>query len=231
MLINLFLVDTHRAFILSYADTKPYIARECLIVKSNIPDYNPDEPSSRYYPCHMDLSTPLPLDWPRKGVKKSFRFIPFFFFFFLSLFLVLCTDYFIRSICLCFRRINKNSRMIPAALFYPVKIENLRILCFLNYRQCLFGIRNYEKWSRVASILLVRLVRFYTCYVVLRSVLDFECIVFEIRQMFSFLKEKKFYGLFAVNFILFFSCIHDDALFNEIYQKGFCHNKLFDPYI
>lgn len=203
MLINLFLVDTHRAFILSYADTKPYIARECLIVKSNIPDYNPDEPSSRYYPCHMDLSTPLPLDWPRKGVKKSFRFIPFFFFFLLSLFLVLCTDYFIRSICLCFRRINKNSRMIPAALFYPVKIENLRILCFLNYRQCLFGIRNYEKWSRVASILLVRLVRFYICYVVLRSVLDFECIVFEIRQMFSFLKEKKFYGLCEFYFIFF----------------------------
>lgn len=165
-----------------------------------------------------------------KGLRSSFGSFPSFFFF-LSLFLVLCTDYFIRSICLCFRRINKNSRMIPAALFYPVKIENLRILCFLNYRQCLFGIRNYEKWSRVASILLVRLVRFYICYVVLRSVLDFECIVFEIRQMFSFLKEKKFYGLFAANFILFFSCIHDDALFNEIYQKGFCHNKLFDPYI
>ena len=67
--------------------------------------------------------------------------------------------------------------MIPAALFYPVKIENLRILCFLNDRQCLFGIRNYEKellWSRVVSILLVRLVRFYIRYVVLRSVLDFE---------------------------------------------------------
>lgn len=87
-----------------------------LIVKSNIPDYNPDEPSPRYYPYHMDLSTLLPLDWPRKGVKKSFRFIPFFFFSFLSLSLVSCIDYFIRSICLCFRRINKNSRMIPAAL-------------------------------------------------------------------------------------------------------------------
>lgn len=154
----------------------------------------------------MDLSTPLPLDWPRKGVKKSFRFIPFFFFF-LSLSLVLCTEYFIRSICLYFRRINKNSRMIPAALFYPVKIENLRILCFLNDRQCLFGIRNYEKellWSRVVSILLVRLVRFYIRYVVLRSVLDFEWIVFETRQMFRFLKEKKFYGLFAKIYFIFF---------------------------
>lgn len=93
-----------------------------------------------------------------KGLRSRFGSFPSFFF--LSLSFVLCTNYFIRSICLCFRRINKNSRMIPTALFYPVKIENLRILCFLNDRYCLFGIRNYEKWSRVASILLVRLVGF-----------------------------------------------------------------------
>lgn len=52
-----------------------------------------------------------------KGLRSRFGSFPFFFFFsFLSLSLVSCIDYFIRSICLCFRRINKNSRMIPAAL-------------------------------------------------------------------------------------------------------------------
>lgn len=66
--------DTQHALILNYADTKPCSARE------NLPYRQEQHPrlSSRRtfvedYPRYRDLSTLLPLDRPRKGVKRSFH--------------------------------------------------------------------------------------------------------------------------------------------------------------
>lgn len=54
-------------------------AKANLIVKGNIPDYNPELPSTRYYSRYIDLSTLLQLNRPRNEVKRSSVFLSLFY--------------------------------------------------------------------------------------------------------------------------------------------------------
>lgn len=80
------LADTQHALILNYADTKPCSARESLPYRQ---EQHPRLSSRRTfvgdYPRSRDLSTLLPLDHPRKGVKRPFRPLPSLFRTFVSL--------------------------------------------------------------------------------------------------------------------------------------------------
>lgn len=84
------LADTQHALILNYADTKPCSARESLPYRQ---EQHPRLSSRRTfvgdYPRYRDLSTLLPLDHPRKGVKRPFRPFPSLFRTFVSLFRLL----------------------------------------------------------------------------------------------------------------------------------------------